>query len=208
MPESVSVERRSILRALGADIILTPGSKGTDGAIETAYEMAESTDRYFMPDQFNNPNNVLAHYETTGPEIWEQTDGKITHFIAGMGTTGTLMGVSTFLRERRPDMWVIGVEPFMGHKIQGLKNMEEAYKPGIFDMARIDEKINVHDEPAYEMARRLAKEEGILVGMSSGAVLHVAVQKVAELDAGVVVVLLADGGERYLSTNLFDLGAK
>jgi cysteinyl-tRNA synthetase len=204
MSESASVERRKILKALGAKIMLTPAEQGTDGAIEKAYTLArENPEKYYLMDQFNNKYNWIAHYNTTGPEIWRQTNGKINMFVAGIGTTGTIMGVGRYLKERNLEVKIIGVEPYLGHKIQGLKNMKEAYKPGIYDKGLLDEKVNVHDEDAYETARQLAKREGLFVGMSSGAAMHVALQKVEELNGGVVVVLLPDGGERYLSTNLF-----
>ena len=204
MPESVSTERRKILKALGAEIVLTPADKGTDGAIEEAYELArQNPQKYCLMDQFNNEHNWIAHYKTTAPEIWKQTEGKVTMFVAGMGTTGTLMGVGRYLKQKNPMIRVIGVEPYLDHKIQGLKNMREAYKPGIYDRNVIDEKINVYDEDAYEMTRRLAKKEGLFVGMSSGAAMHVALHKAEELNEGLIVVLFPDGGERYLSTNLF-----
>lgn len=204
MSESASIERRKILKALGAEIVLTPAEQGTDGAIEKAYTMArENPEEYYLMDQFNNKHNMQAHYDKTGPEIWKQTNGKITMFVAGIGTTGTIMGVGKYLKEKNLGVKIIGVEPYLGHKIQGLKNMKEAYKPGIYDKKMLDEKINVHDEDAYETARKLAKQEGLFVGMSSGAAMYVALQKVKEMKGGVVVVLLPDGGERYLSTNLF-----
>jgi cysteinyl-tRNA synthetase len=204
LPESVSVERRKILAALGAEFILTPGSKGTDGAIEMAYEMArDEPARFFMPDQYNNPANPLAHYLGTGVEIWEQTGGRVTHFVATMGTTGTLMGTGRRLKEYDPAVRVVGVEPVLGHKIQGLKNLKEAYVPGIFDKARLDEKVTIEDEEAYETARQLALREGIFVGMSAGAAVAVAIRKAREIERGLIVVILPDGGERYLSTTLF-----
>ncbi|MHB8767358.1 MAG: PLP-dependent cysteine synthase family protein, partial [Deferrisomatales bacterium] len=204
LPESVSIERRKILAAFGAEFILTPGHKGTDGAIEAAYEMAaEQPDRYVMPDQYNNPANPLAHYRGTANEVWEQTGGRLTHFVASMGTSGTLMGVSRRLRELAPGVVVVGVEPVLGHKIQGLKNMKEAYVPGIYDKTRLGEKIVMGDDEAYDTARELARREGLLVGMSSGAALAAAIRKARELTEGVVVALLPDGGERYLSTPLF-----
>ena len=204
MPESVSMERRKILKALGAELLLTPKEKGTDGAIEKAYAMArEEKQKYLLLDQYNNENNWKAHYNGTGKEIWKQTNGKITMFVAAIGTFGTLRGVSTRLKENNKEIKIIGVEPYIGHKIQGLKNMKEAYKPGIYDKKLLDEKINIKDEDAYETARKLAKQEGIFVGMSSGAAMFVALQKVRELKNGLVVVLLPDGGEKYLSTTLF-----
>jgi len=204
MSESASVERRKILKAFGADILLTDPTKGTDGAIEKAYAMArEEPDKYFMPDQFNNSNNWKAHYDGTGEEIWKQTDGKVTMFVAGIGTSGTLMGVSKKLKEYNKYIKVVAAEPVLGHKVQGLKNMKEAYKPSIYDKSWLDEKVVVQDEDAYEMARRLTKEEAIFSGMSCGAAMHVALEKVKEMDSGLVVVLLPDGGEKYLSTGLF-----
>ena len=156
-----------------------------------------------MPDQFNNPANIKAHYETTGREVYEQTNGEITHFIAGMGTTGTLMGSSKRLKEYNRDIKIIGVEPNLGHKIQGLKNMSEAIVPGIYDPSRLDEKHNVDDDSAYQTARRLAVEEGLFVGMSSGAAMYIALKKAKELREGTIVVILPDRGDRYLSTTLF-----
>lgn len=204
MSESASMERRQILTALGAEILLTPGHLGTDGAIEEVYRLArEYPDKYFLTDQYNNPANIEAHYHGTGPEIWEQTGGAMDVFVASIGTTGALMGCSRRLKEYNPNIKIVGVEPYLGHKIQGLKNLKEAYVPGIFDRSRIDELVNIDDEDAFEMARRLAREEGIFVGMSSGAAMHIAVEQARQLESGVVVVILPDGGERYLSTNLF-----
>ena len=206
MSEGVSMERRKILSAYGAEFLLTPAEQSTDGAIEVAYEMAKNEpDRYFITDQFNNPANPLAHYEGTAPEIWEQTGGRITHFVASVGTTGTLMGCSRRFRELNPKIRIVGVEPYLGHKIQGLKNLKESYVPGIYDAMALDEKINVDDDAAYEMARRLAREEGLLVGMSAGAGMHVAVELAKTLESGVIVTILCDGGERYLSTPLFQM---
>jgi len=207
MSESVSVERRKILQAFGADILLTPKEKGTDGAIEKAYEMArkDAGKKYFMPDQFNNEHNPLAHYETTGKEIWEQTDGKVDMVIAAMGTTGTVMGAGKRLKEFNQDIKIVGVEPFLGHKLQGMKSMKEAYRPGIYDRRKLDEKVNIKDEDAHKTSRDLALKEGLLVGMSSGAVMFVALQKAKELGKGkVIVAILPDTGERYLTTTLFN----
>ena len=203
MPESVSVERRKILKALGAEILLTSAKDGTDGAIEKAYEMARKNKKYWLADQFNNPDNWKAHYYGTAEEIWQDTDGKITHFVGSMGTTGTLMGVSKRLKKHNPKIQIIGIEPLLGHKIQGLKNMKEAYKPGIYDKTLLDKKINVNDANAYEMARKIAKKEGIFVGMSSGAAMFGDLEVIKSLKKGLVVVLFPDSGERYLSTNLF-----
>ncbi len=203
MPESMSIERGKILKALGAKILLTPAKDGTDGAIEKAYEMAKKNKKYWLADQFNNPDNWRAHYYGTAEEIWRDTAGKITHFVAGMGTAGTLMGVSKKLKKYNSKIQIIGIEPLLGHKIQGLKNMKEAYKPGIYDKNRLDKKINVKDEDAYEIASESAKKEGIFVGMSSGAAMFGALQIIKGLKDALVVVLFPDGGERYLSTNLF-----
>ncbi len=204
MSEGASVERRKILRALGAEILLTPAERGTDGAIEKAYQMArEEPEAYYVPDQFNNPDNWLAHYQGTAQEIWDDTRGMVTHVVATTGTTGTLMGISRRLKELNRAIQVIGVEPTPGHKIQGLKNLKESYVPGIFEKERLDLKLNVEDEESFEMVRRLAREEGIFAGMSSGASLAGALKVVRGLQEGVVVVILPDGGDRYLSTSLF-----
>jgi len=204
MSESASEERKRILRAYGADILLTPGHQGTDGAIEEAYRLArEEPDKYFLIDQYNNEANWLAHYEGTGKEIWEATEGKVDVVVLTMGTTGTLMGTTRALKELNPAVRVIGVEPFKGHKIQGLKNMKESYPPGIFKPEEPDAIVYVDDDSSYEMARRLAKEEGIFVGMSAGAAMKVALDEAQALGKGTVVALLPDGGERYLSTSLF-----
>jgi cysteinyl-tRNA synthetase len=209
MSEAASVERQKILRARGADILLTPGHLGTDGAIEEVYRLArENPDTYFMTDQYNNPANWKAHYHGTAVEIWEQTGGTLTHLVATMGTSGTLMGLSRRLKEYNPAIRVIGVEPYLGHRLQGLKNMREAYQPELFDKQRLDEKVNVEDEPAFEMTRRLAREEGLMVGMSSGAAMVVAADIAKTLDHGTLVVIFPDGGERYLSTSLFDVREK
>ena len=204
MSEAVSLERRKILEARGAEILLTPGHLGTDGAIEEVYRLVrEHPERYFMADQYNSPANWQAHYNTTAPEIWEQTAGQVTHVVATIGTSGTLMGISRRLKTYNPDIRIIGVEPYLGHKIQGLKNMKEAYQPEIYEKHRLDEKINIDDEDAFEMARRLAREEGLMVGMSSGAAMTVAANLARRLETGTVVAILPDGGERYLSTPLF-----
>lgn len=204
MSEAVSVERQKILKARGADIFLTPGHLGTDGAIEEVYRLArENPGTYFMTDQFNNEANWRAHYCGTAEEIWRQTNGEIDVFIAAMGTTGTLMGVSRRLKEYSPGIRIIGVEPFLGHKLQGLKNMKEAYCPEIYDKKRLDKKVNIEDEEAFDITRRLAREEGLFVGMSSGAVMAIAMKEAAAMEKGTIVVLFPDSGERYLSTPLF-----
>jgi len=204
MAESVSIKRRKILKAFGARFLLTDPKKGTDGAIEKAYKLArEQPEKYFLLDQYNNENNWKAHYNTTAEEIWKQTCGKITMFVAGIGTSGTLIGTSRKLKEYNKNIKIIAAEPLVGHKLQGLKSMKEAYKPSIYDRKVLDEKVVVQDGDGFEMARKLALEEGIFVGMSSGAALHVALGKIKTLKKGLVVVLLPDGGEKYLSTTLF-----
>ncbi len=209
MSEAASVERQKILRARGAEILLTPGHLGTDGAIEEVYRLArENPDTYFMTDQYNNPANWMAHYTRTAEEIWQQTDASLTHLVATMGTSGTLMGLSRRLKEFNSAVRIIGVEPYLGHRLQGLKNMREAYQPEIFEKRLLDEKVNVEDEPAFEMTRRLAREEGLMVGMSSGAAMVVAADVARGLEQGTLVVIFPDGGERYLSTPLFDVQEK
>jgi cysteine synthase B len=204
MPKCVSLERRRVLEALGADLVLTEACQGTDGAIREASRIhEENPGKYFMPNQFRNPANVQAHYETTGPEIWDQTGGDLDFFISGLGTTGTVMGCGRRLREYDPSIQVVGVEPVLGHKVQGLKNMQESIVPAIYDPTKLDRKIVVEDEDAYQTTRRLALEEGIFVGMSSGAATFAAIEIAREMDGGTLVVIHPDRGDRYLSTNLF-----
>ncbi|EMR73664.1 cysteine synthase [Thermoplasmatales archaeon SCGC AB-539-N05] len=204
LPKCVSMERQRILEAFGAEIILTPGCDGTDGAIRKAHELLKGEpERYFMPNQFENENNVLAHYETTGPEIFSQTNGQIDVFVAGMGTTGTLMGVGKYLKEKKPGVRTVGVEPTESHTIQGLKNMKESIVPRILDLGLIDEKIMIEDEEAFEITRLLTTKEGIFAGMSSGAAVAGALHTAKNMDSGTIVVMLPDRGDRYLSTTLF-----
>ena len=204
MPESASDERKKILKAMGVQLFFTPANLGTDGAIEVVYDMLrENQEKYFVPDQFNNEDNVMAHYYGTAEEIWRQTKGEVTMVVASLGTSGTAMGISKKLKEYNENIKIVGVEPYLHHKIQGLKNMRESYQPGIFDKNRLDEKVNILDDDAFEMARRLALEEGIMAGMSSGAAMHVACEKAKEMESGVIVVIFPDSGERYLSTELF-----
>jgi cysteine synthase B len=204
MPECVSVERRRTIEAFGAEIDLTPGKRSTDGAIIRAHKiLEENPDQYFMPNQFDNENNVVAHYETTGPEIFKQTKGEVDVFVAGMGTTGTLMGVSKYLRKRKPSVKIIGVEPTENHSIQGLKNLHESIVPRIFKSSALDDEITVTDDEAFETTRLLATKEGLFVGMSSGAAVAGALKFAKGMKSGTVVVLLPDRGDRYLSTSLF-----
>jgi S-sulfo-L-cysteine synthase (O-acetyl-L-serine-dependent) len=204
MPECVSLERRRILEAFGAEIVLTPAKEITDGAIKRAREFVDrEPELYYLPDQFSNEANVLAHYLTTGPEIFSQTGGEIDAFVAGMGTTGTLMGISKFFRENKPIVKIVGVEPTVGHSIQGLKNMKEAIVPKIYNPAALDDKITIEDEDAFETTRILAVREGLFVGMSSGAAVAGALKLAKAMGRGTIVTLLPDRGERYLSTSLF-----
>ncbi len=204
MSEAVSEERVKTLKALGAEITFTPAHLGTDGAIEHGYQLLrENPDVYWLADQFNNEANWTAHYHGTAMEIWEQTGGELNAVVATMGTTGTLMGISRRFRELDPRIEIIGVEPYLGHKIQGLKNMKESYRPGIFEKNRADRIINIDDEEAYETARLLARKEGLFVGMSSGAAMAVALKVAGEMETGRIVVIFPDGGEKYLSTPLF-----
>lgn len=204
MPKCVSIERRRILKTYGAEVILTPAKEGTDGAIRRAHQLiSKEPDKYYMPNQFENQNNVLAHYETTGPEIFTQTNGSVDIFVAGMGTTGTLMGVGKYLKEKKPGVIIVGVEPTEDHTIQGLKNMKQSIVPDIFDIEMIDEKITIKDEEAFELTRILVTKEGIFVGMSSGAAVAGALRIAKKMNFGTIVVILPDRGDRYLSTTLF-----
>jgi cysteine synthase B len=204
LPECVSSERRHVLEAYGAEVILTPAKEGTDGAIRMAYKtVKDNPDKYFMPNQFTNENNPLSHYETTGPEIFKQTDGKISAFVTGMGTTGTLMGVGRFLKEKSSNIRIIGVEPTLGHTIQGLKNMKEAIVPDIFVRDELDDVIVMPDEEAFSTARLLASEEGIFPGISSGAAVAGALRVAQKMTSGIVVTIIPDRGDRYISTSLF-----
>lgn len=204
MPECVSTERQRTLEAYGAEVIQTPAREGTDGAIRRAHELADGEpDKYYMPNQFENESNVLSHYETTGPEIWQQTEGKVDVFVAGMGTTGTLMGVGRFLKEKDPDVRIVGVEPIEGHTIQGLKNMTESIIPKIYRETGLDQKVTVEDGEAHEVTKMLIQKEGLFVGMSSGAAVAGALRVAETMDSGMMVVILPDRGDRYLSTTLF-----
>ncbi len=205
MPETMSMERRQILISLGAKVLLSDGAKGMDGAEDLAQEIAsKNPEKYFMTNQFANPANVLAHYQTTAPEIWRDTDGKITHLVAGMGTTGTLMGLSKRLKEYNPNIIITGVQPEVGASIQGLKDLKTQHVPKIWNPKLVDEIRYVNSAVADDSARLLALEEGVFVGPSSGAVFHVAQQMAKQLSSGLIVCIAPDGGERYLSTTLCD----
>jgi len=205
MPETMTMERRKMLMIHGARIVLSPGTKGMNGAEDMARKIVEENpDKYFMPNQFANRYNTLAHYETTAEEIWRDTRGRITDFVAGIGTSGTLMGVSKKLRERKPSLRVLAVEPESKTPIQGLKNLETQYVPEIFDKSAIDERRYVALQTAEDTARLLALEEAILCGPSTGAILHVALETAKEMTDGLIVTMAPDGGEKYLSTQLCD----
>lgn len=204
MPDCVSTERQRTLAALGAEVVLTPTDEGTDGAITRARQLAsEGTDKYYMPNQFDNDSNVMAHYETTGPEIFAQTNGEVDVFVAGMGTTGTLMGTGKYLKDKKPGMTIVAVEPTEGHTIQGLKNMKESIVPKIYRPELLDKKVVIEDEEAFATTRLLAVKEGLFVGMSSGAAVAGALHIAKGMNSGTIVVILPDRGDRYLSTTLF-----
>ncbi len=205
MSEAVSVERRKMIEAFGAKTVLTDASLGTDGAIRKAHELVQTyPDRYFMPDQFSNEYNKLAHYQTTANEIWNETDGKVTHFVSALGTSGTIMGVGMGLKDKNPKIQIVEAHPVKGHYIQGLNNMEEAIVPEIYDPSKIDRTVMIESEEAFAMARAIVLQEGIFVGMSSGAAMIAALECMKEIDEGFIVVSFADRGEKYLSTELFD----
>jgi S-sulfo-L-cysteine synthase (O-acetyl-L-serine-dependent) len=204
MSKAVSVERRKMIKAYGASIILTDKNLGTDGAIRKAKELVEKyPNKYFMPNQFSNEYNKIAHYKTTAEEIWNQTNGKIDYFVSALGTSGTIMGVSNYLKEKNPNIKIVSAHPVKGHYIQGLKNMEEAIVPAIYDKSKIDETIMVETQKAFETAREIIKKEGIFVGMSSGASMYAALEIAKKIKSGIIVVIFPDRGEKYLSTGLF-----
>lgn len=205
MSEAVSVERRKIIKSYGGTVILTPANEGTDGAIRLAHKMVnENPDKYFMPDQFSNAANYQAHYKTTATEIWEQTQGNIDYLVCALGTSGTIMGISKFLKQHKPEIKVVCAHPIKGHYIQGLKNMEEAIVPAIYDPSRIDVQIMVESEEAIATARRIIAKEGIFAGMSSGAAMLAAIKTAEMIEKGNIVVVFPDRAEKYLSTSMFE----
>lgn len=207
MSTAVSEERKKMIQAFGATITLTEADLGTDGAIVKARELVDRyPDKYFMPDQFSNEYNKLAHYKTTAEEIWKQTNGRIDYFVSSIGTSGTIMGVGQALRENNPAIRIVSAHPIKGHYIQGLKNMEEAIVPSLYDLSQIHKTIMVKTEAAFEMTRQIVKNEGIFVGMSSGAALYAAIEVAREIESGIIVVIFPDRGEKYLSTDLFHQG--
>jgi S-sulfo-L-cysteine synthase (O-acetyl-L-serine-dependent) len=206
MPKNASEERKKILRAYGVEVVLTDPGEGSDGAIREARRLyAEDPERYFYPDQYKNPANPRAHYESTAPEIWEQTDGEVTHFVAGLGTSGTFVGTSTRLREYNPDIKVISFEPDSPfHGLEGMKHMASAIVPEIYDPTIADQNFGTPTEDAYDMVKRLAREEGILVGISAGAAVATSLRVARELESGVVVTVLCDSADKYLSESFWE----
>jgi len=206
MSEAVSIERRKMIQAFGATVTLTDPAKGTDGAILRARELVRDfPEKYFMPDQFSNQYNQLAHYDGTARELLEQTGGRIDYFVSALGTSGTLMGVGLALKERLPAVKIVSAHPVLGHYIQGLKNLDEAIVPAIYDAKKIDRHIMIESEDAFALARRIARDEGIFVGMSSGAALWAARKVAEEIAEGTIVTIFPDRGEKYLSTPLFQV---
>lgn len=202
MPDNSTKERVLSMEAYGAKVILTPAAKTIEYSRVLAEQMRDE-EGYFMLNQFGNPDNYLAHYKTTGPEIWRDTEGKVTHFVSAMGTTGTIMGVSRYLKEMNPAIQIVGTQPTDGSSIPGIRRWSPEFLPEIFERERVDQVIDVSQQQATEMTRRMAKEEGILAGMSSGGALHAAIELSKELDEGLIVCITCDRGDRYLSSDLF-----
>lgn len=203
MPESATEERVKSMKAYGAEVMLTPADKTIEYSRQLAEEMAEEHG-YYQLNQFANPDNYRMHEKTTGPEIWRDTEGKITHFVSAMGTTGTIMGVSRYLKSQNPDVKIVGTQPTEGSSIPGIRRWSPKYLPKIFEAERVDQTVDVSEEEATEMARRMAKEEGIFAGMSSGGALTAALKIAENLDEGVIVCITCDRGDRYLSSALFE----
>lgn len=202
MPDNATKERVLSMKAYGAEVILTPAEKTIEYSRELAEDMA-ANQGYHLLNQFANPDNFWMHYQTTGPEIWDDTDAKITHFVSAMGTTGTIMGVSRYLKEQNPDIQIVGCQPTEGSNIPGIRRWSPEFLPKIFDPERVDRIVDVSTADATEMARRLAKEESILSGMSSGGAFYAAMKIAEEIDSGVIVFIVCDIGDRYLSSDLF-----
>lgn len=203
MPESATRERVLTMQAFGAKVTLTPKDRGMEGSIDYANDKLKEGG-YLMLNQFGNPDNPGMHYKTTGPEIWRDTEGNITHFVSSMGTTGTIMGVSQYLKEVNPAIQIVGCQPTDGSSIPGIRKWPQAYLPKIFDRSRVDKVIEVDEKDARIMAKRLAKEEAVFAGMSSGGAVYAAVELSKELTSGVIVCIICDRGDRYLSSDLFD----
>lgn len=205
MSEGVSIERRKILKAYGVEIILTPSELGTDGAIKLVHDMVNADpEKYFFPNQFSNKNNYRAHYQSTAEEIWNATNGEIDYFVSALGTSGTIMGVGKYLKMKNPNIKIVEAHPVLGHYIQGLKNMKEAIIPEIYDTSIIDVSETIESEEAFDMARKIIKNEGVFAGMSSGAAMLAAYRLAERIDTGNIVVIFPDRAEKYLSTALFD----
>jgi cysteine synthase B len=204
MSKAVSIERVKMIKAFDASVTLTDAEQGTDGAIRKARELVNQyPDKYFMPDQFTNEYNKIAHYKTTAEEIWEQTKGRIDYFVSSLGTSGTIMGVGRYLKEKNSKIKIVEAHPIKGHYIQGLKNMEEAIVPSIYDPSKIDISIKVESEVAFETARQIVAQESVFVGMSSGAAMYAAIEVAKEIKSGVILAIFPDKGDKYLSTKLF-----
>ncbi len=206
MPKNASEERKKILRAYGVDFVLTDPGEGSDGAIREARRLyAEDPERYFYPDQYSNPANPRSHYESTAPEIWEQTNGEVTHFVAGLGTSGTFVGTATRLKEFNPRIEVISFEPDSAfHGLEGMKHMESAIVPAVYDPTVADENRGAATEDAYQMVKRVAREEGLLIGISAGAAVATALEVAREIDTGTIVTVLCDGADKYLSESFWE----
>ena len=203
MPKNSTEERVKTMKAYGAEVILTSAESGIEGSRDLAFQLRDEKG-YTLLNQFENDDNWKAHYKTTGPEIWEATNGEVTHFVSAMGTTGTIMGTSTFLKEKNKNITIVGAQPKDGSKIPGIRKWSPAYVPKIFDRSKVDQVIEVSEEEARQMTQRLAKEEGVFAGMSSGGAVTVALKIAKTLETGTIVVIICDRGDRYLSSNLFD----
>ncbi|MDE0535204.1 cysteine synthase CysM [Tenacibaculum sp. L6] len=202
MPENSTEERVKTMRAYGAEVILTDAEKGIEGSRDVALELRYKKG-YFMLNQFENTDNWKAHYKTTGPEIWNDTQGEVTHFVSAMGTTGTIMGVSTYLKEQNPEVQIIGAQPKDGARIPGIRKWTPAYQPKFFNKSKVDQVVELDENDAKNMTRRLAQEEGVFAGMSSGGAVHAALEIAQTIDKGVIVAVICDRGDRYLSSDLF-----
>ncbi|WCC45732.1 cysteine synthase CysM [Tenacibaculum finnmarkense] len=203
MPENSTVERVKTMKAYGAEVVLTPKEEGIEGSRDLAQKLRYKKG-YFMLNQFENNDNWKAHYKTTGPEIWKDTDGEVTHFVSAMGTTGTIMGVSTYLKEQNSNIQIVGVQPCDDASIPGIRKWSKEYLPKIFDRSKVDQVIEISENQARNMTRKLADQEGVFGGMSSGGAVHAALQVAQEIDQGIIVAIICDIGDRYLSSNLYN----
>ncbi|MBE7687365.1 cysteine synthase CysM [Tenacibaculum finnmarkense genomovar ulcerans] len=203
MPENSTVERVKTMKAYGAEVLLTPKEEGIEGSRDLAQKLRYKKG-YFMLNQFENNDNWKAHYKTTGPEIWKDTDGEVTHFVSAMGTTGTIMGVSTYLKEQNPNIQIVGVQPCDDASIPGIRKWSKEYLPKIFDRSKVDQVIEISENQARNMTRKLASQEGVFGGMSSGGAVHAALQVAEQIEEGIIVAIICDIGDRYLSSNLYN----